>query len=172
MPLRNCRPGWRVSWLARRESHEQAAVVVVGGEEVPGDGLDGAGPRAQLELLVEPPHAPLDRDLGRAVALEAGDPERLDHLAADQILFAVAGELEDVAAAGEHAGLVVADQEAGARRRVVVLEQLEEEAEPAAVARDRLLGQALAAVVVDRAVLAVRADEVRHGAIVATGFPV
>ena len=58
--------------------------------------------------------------------------------------------------------LAVAGDEPGVRRRVVVVQQLEEEAEAAALARDRLAEQALAAVVVDRAVLAVRADEERH----------
>src|SRR5205085_10556473 len=60
--------------------------------------------------------------------------------------------------------LGVADDEAGIGRRVVVLHQLEEKAEPAVVAADRLtVEQALAPVGVDRALLAVRADEVGHG---------
>ena len=48
--------------------------------------------------------------------------------------------------------VAVAGQEAGVGRRVVVLQQLEQEAEAAAAAADRLVREALAAVVVDRAV--------------------
>ena len=47
----------------------------------------------------------------------------------------------------------VARDEAGVRRGVVVVEQLEQEAEAAPLARDRLAEQAVPAVVVDRAVL-------------------
>jgi hypothetical protein len=121
-------------------------------------------PRLQLELLAHPAHAPFERDLRRVLPVEARDPERLDHVPAHQVLLAVAGELEDVAPGREHPCVLVAHHEAGVRRRVVVLEQLEEEAEAAAVARDRLLRQALHPVVVDRPVLAVRADEVGHRA--------
>src|SRR5437867_195873 len=65
---------------------------------------------------------------------------------------------------GDEEAAGVADDHAGRRRGVVVVHQLEEEAEAAAVAADgRGVGQALAPVVVDRTVLAVRADEVRHG---------
>src|SRR5207247_2860749 len=94
--------------------------------------------------------------------------ERLDDVAAHQLLLTKAGELEHVTAAGEHARVPVADDEPGPGRRVVVLEQLEEEAEAAALARDGLVGQPLAPVVVDRTSLAVRTDEVRHAAMVAT----
>ena len=60
--------------LAGRERDEQAAVVVVGREEVGGDRLDLARARAQLELLAEPPHAPLERERDRALA--ASKPAR------------------------------------------------------------------------------------------------
>jgi len=120
-------------------------------------------------LLPEPPNAPFDGDLRGALALEPGQPERLDHVAPHQLLLAEAGELEHVPPAREDARVAVADDEARAGRRVVVLEQLEQEPEPAALARDRLLAQALAPVVVDRALLAVGADEVRHEVMVGTG---
>src|SRR4029079_1249308 len=87
--------------------------------------------------------------------------------APDQILLAVTGQLEDVAAGREHARVLVADDEAGVRRGVGILEQLEQEPEPAAVAGDGLAGQPFHPVVVDRAVLAVRADEVRDAETVA-----
>ena len=149
--------------LARRQRDEQAAVVVVGREDVRGDGLDLACARAELDLLAEPPHAPFERERDRALALlEAGEAERVDHVLAHQIAFAVARQLEDAAAGGEDARSAVAGDEPGVRRRVVVVEQLEEEAETAALTGDGLVQQALAAVVVERAVLAVRADEERH----------
>jgi hypothetical protein len=47
--------------LARRDRHEQPAVLVVGGEEVGRHGLHVADPRPQLELLAHPAHAPLER---------------------------------------------------------------------------------------------------------------
>src|SRR5207302_9149962 len=85
-----------------------------------------------------------------------------------QLALVEAGQLEDTAAGREDATVGVADDHAGAGRRVVVVHQLEQEAEAAAVAADRRrVGQALAPVVVDRAVLAVRADEVGHASIVA-----
>src|SRR5262249_61152461 len=55
--------------------------------------------------------------------------------------------------------------------RVVVVHQLEEEAEPAVVAGDGLVVEALLAVDVDRALLAVRADEVRHSVRLAGSDP-
>ena len=152
-----------------RERDEQAAVLVVGGEEVGGDRLDLAGARAELELLAEPPHAPFERERDRAAAVrEAVEPERLDDVLAHQLALAVAGQLEDAAARGEDPPARGRTRRGRRRRRVVVVEQLEEEAEAAPLARDRLARETLPAVVVDRAVLAVRADEVRHRVSVAT----
>ena len=81
---------------------------------------------------------------------------------------AVPGQLEHAAPGGEHARVAVADDEPGLGRRVVVLEQLEEEAEPALAALHGLRREALVAVEVDRAALAVRADEERHRGSVGT----
>jgi hypothetical protein len=58
--------------------------------------------------------------------------------------------------------LLVADDEPGVGAGVVVVHQLEEESEAAAVTGHGLLRQALFAVVVDRPFLAVRANEIRH----------
>src|SRR5438105_391136 len=63
---------------------------------------------------------------------------------------------------GEDARLLVAHDEPGAGRRVVVVEELEEEAEAAVMAGDGLVVEPLLAVAVDRSLLAVRADEVGH----------
>src|SRR6266540_6823627 len=155
---------------ARREADQEPTVLVVGRKEVGGHALYVPGAGAKLERLAEPPHAPIQGDLHRALPVEAGEPERLDDVAAHQLLLAEAGELEHVPAAREHPGLLVADDESGPRGGVVVLEQLEEKAEAAALARDRLVGQPFAPVVVDRARLAVRADEVGHAAMVARAF--
>src|SRR5207248_8576281 len=146
------------------KSNQQPAVLVVGGEEVGGDPFLLAGTRAKLESLPEAPNAPLDRQLRRVhVCREAAQPEPLDDLRADQLLFRIAGELEDPAATGDDAGVAVADDEAGVRGGVVVVHQLEEEPEPAAVAGDGDVVELLEAVVVDGALLAVGADEERHG---------
>src|SRR5207237_10656448 len=92
---------------------------------------------------------------------------RLDDLRAEQRLLRIPRQLEEAAPAREDAAALVADDHSRARSRVVVLHQLEQEAESAAGACDRLVEQALLAVVVDRPLLAVRADEVGHMAIVA-----
>jgi hypothetical protein len=81
----------------------------------------------------------------------------------EQVGLAVTGQLEDAAADGEHSRLLVADDETCCRRGVVVLQQLEQEAESAASARGRVLREALARIVVDRALFAVGTDEERHG---------
>src|SRR5581483_8454526 len=110
----------------------------------------------------ELPHTEVERDPRRvAVAVEA---ERRDDVGADEIRLRPAGELEHAAPEREDATLLVARDEAGARCRVVVLLQLEEEPESAVVAGDGLVEQALDAVGVDRPLLAVRANEVRHAA--------
>ena len=109
-------------------------------------------------MLAEPAHAPLERDRDR---VRVGRDDLRD-LAAEQVLLAVAGELEDAVAGRQHAALLVADDEAGVRPRVVVVHQLEEEAEAAAPAGRSLGREALAGVEVDRALLALRADVVRH----------
>jgi len=92
----------------------------------------------------------------------------LGDVAPDEIGIAVPGELEHTSAGREHARVAVADDEAGLGCGVVVLEQLEEEAERAAAALDRLRRESVIAVEVDRALLAVRADEERHRLIVRT----
>ena len=64
--------------------------------------------------------------------------QRLDDVAADQLGLREAGQLEDAAADREHPPLLVGDEQARVGRRVVVVEQLEEEAEAAVVAGRRL----------------------------------
>src|SRR5205807_8748005 len=157
----------RSTWCER---DEQSAVLVVGGEEVGRDVLTLPGARTQLELLAEPSHTPFERDLGRVLLRrETVEPEAIDQVGAQQLLLAVAHELEDASTRREDPSLLVADDEPGVRRRVVVVHQLEQEAEPAALARDGNVVDLLQPVVIDGALLAVRADEVGHPLKVATG---
>src|SRR5579872_5967554 len=125
---------------------------------------------ADLDAFVELPYAIVERDLrGIAVAVE---PERRHQVGADEIRLRPARELEHPATEREYASLLVGDDKARPRGGVVVLLQLEEEAEAAVVAGDRLVVKAFQAVGVDRPLLAVRADEVRHGLRLATGMRV
>src|SRR5439155_23936114 len=94
--------------------------------------------------------------------------EALQEVGAEQFLLAVAHELEDASPGREDPSFLVADDEPRVRRRVVVVHQLEQEAEPAALAGDGHVVDLLQPVVVDRALLAVWADEVGHYSKVAT----
>src|SRR4051812_10290599 len=119
--------------LLGRQRDQQPTVVVVGGEEVGrrGDVLAGpVGPEGAGD--VQHAHAPLQA-LGRRVALrEAAQPEPLLHLVADQLALLVAGDREGRVAGDEDAPLLIADDQGRLGARVVVLEQLEGEAEAAA----------------------------------------
>src|SRR5688500_10270713 len=108
------------SSCAGRQRDEDSAVVVIGREDVRGDGLDLACPRTKLDLLAKSPHAPLERERDRALALvEAAEAERIDHVLAHQLAFAVARQLEDAASGGENAPGPVASDEPRVRGRVV-----------------------------------------------------
>ena len=67
-------------------------------------------------------------------------PEHLLDRAADHVLVAEAGQLARAAAGADQPALLVGDEERGVGRRVVVVEQLEEEAEAAVRAAARALG--------------------------------
>src|SRR6476469_10893737 len=156
--------------VRRGERDEQAAVVVERREEVADHGLHVPGSRPQLELLVQTAHAPLERKLDRVLLLlKSREPEGGDHVRAEHIPLAPAAQLENAATDCEDAAFLVAGDEAGRRRRVVVVHELEEEAEAAVMARDGFVEHPFLAVDVDRPLLAVRADEVRHGVRLARG---
>src|SRR4029450_2758400 len=147
--VRTERPLPVVPRLARRQGDEQPAVLVVRGEEVGRHRL--RDPRAGPELvrLVELAADPLAGAPGRVPAAGGSlQPERVHDVPADQLRLLVARQLEDAAARGEHPRVAIADDEAGARRGVVVVEELEQEPEAAPLAGRRLVEQALAAVVV------------------------
>ena len=150
----------------RRQRHEQPAVLVVGGEEVDGDRLANRRPRRELEREAELADAPLLHDADR---LRIREREDVADVAPHQVALLEARQLEHAAPGREHPRVAVADDEAGRGGRVVVLEQLEDEAESAAPALQRVgAREPLEAVDVDRAVLAVRADVDGHGRIVGT----
>src|SRR4051794_27803759 len=157
---------------SRCERDEQPAVVVVRREEVPGHPLRLAPVRPQLEPLTHATDAPFECERRRVpIRREPAQAEALDDVAAEQILLREARELEHAATGRDDPSLLVADHEAGARRRVVVVHQLEEEAEATPLARDGHVVDLLQPVVVDRPLLAVRADEVRHALSVGSDPP-
>src|SRR5581483_7826308 len=120
------------------------------------------------QLFAEAAHAPFQGERDRVLpVLEAGERERVDEVVAHQLTLAPAGQLEHATSGGEDAASLVADDEPRVRARVVVVHQLEQEAEAAPSASHRLRRHPLEAVDVDRAVLAVRADVERHASSVA-----
>jgi hypothetical protein len=145
-----------------REGDEEAAVLVVGGEEVHRHASGRPRPRAQRQRLVELAYAPLACDTGWILAVRRREAETFPQRLSEQFPLAVTGQLQHATPHGNDALVVVADDEPCRRSGVVVLEQLEQEPEAAVRATDRLMGHAVAAVVVDDAFLAVGADEKRH----------
>jgi hypothetical protein len=126
----------------------------------------------QLQRLVELPHAPLHHHVDRAgTVAKAGQPQCFHQRLAEDVVFAVAGQLEHALAAGDHARRVVAGEEAGVGGRIEVLQQLEQESEPTAVASHLLVRQPVPAVVVDRARAAVGADPVTGHQEISLRFP-
>src|ERR1043166_5641056 len=92
--------------VSRRQGDEQATVVVERWEEIADHALHLAASRPQLELLVEPAHAPFEGELdGVLLLLEAREPERGNHVVAEHIRFAPAAHLEHTAPNREDAAL-------------------------------------------------------------------
>jgi hypothetical protein len=112
-------------------------------------------------MLVELSHTPFHGDVGRVLVL-AVHPEDLHYVLADHVLLPEAGQLEDALAGRDHPALSVANHEARGRSRVVVVEEFEEESEPAVSTTNCPVGQSFASIVVDGAAATVGADEVRH----------
>jgi hypothetical protein len=111
------------------------------------------------QLLVESPHTPFARELDR---LGVGELERVDEVTSHQVGLGKPGQLEDAASDREHAAVLVGDDHARVGRWVVVVEELEQEPEAAVPAGGRLRREALARVDVERALLALGTDVVRH----------
>ena len=110
-------------------------------------------------MLAETAHAPFAHELERRRVREM---ERIAHVTADQVGLPEAGQLEHPAADRKHAGVAVADDEPCRRRRVIVLEELEEEAEAAVATLGDVRREPLVPVDVDGSLTAVRADEDGH----------
>ena len=127
--------GWAGARLALgREDEQQAAVLVVGGKHVR---LASAGwsPSASTRTslpITRTPHSSVV-SIGSSPFSKL-QPEQLLHRPADGALVVEAGQLEAPFPQPITRASRVADEEGGVRVRVVVVEQLEQEAEPAALA--------------------------------------
>ena len=145
----------------RRQRDEQAAVVVVGGEEVGDDLLLAArracGSRAARRAAARPIRARA-RPASASESCSASTTSRPIRSAS---VKPVSSKTPRPIASTRRSWSVTSKP--GVGRRVVVVEQLEEEAEAAVLAGRRLRREALAPVDVERALLALRADVVRHG---------
>ena len=149
------------SLLGRRQDEQQPALAlfVVGGEDV------GAGARAGWSRRpatwtgtssARTPHSST-RSIGSSSLSKSGrEPSRCP---GPSLRAPRARQRERVASAADHASLAVADEEGRVGRRVVVVEQLEQERETALAAALALAREAEPAVDLGRAVSAVRADE-------------
>src|SRR5262245_41501595 len=149
--------------LRRRQYQQQAAVVIVRREEI-GDRL---GRQIALRMhhhgLAELAHAPLQDGADMVGPAFEVEPEDLADLATHDLLVREPGELPCAPAAADDAPGLVADEESGVRRGIVVVQQLEEETEAALGASARLVPEPLLTVCCARALTAVGADEqMRH----------
>ena len=122
--------------LALRGEHEQqAAVVVVGGKDI-GDGFAGRSPSALTETRLPSERTPHSSEVSigsvtpspLVSALSSPSPGRSSrgrappHRPADHVLVGEAGQLEAAFAGVDHAFLLVADEEGGVRRRIIIVE--------------------------------------------------
>src|SRR4051794_34888977 len=146
----------------RCQDEQQPAIVVVGGEDV-GGGRLRAG---TFFMPPKPPfldaHAPLKRCAdGIAILVELEVENFLDR-PAHHVLLAEPGELAHAASDTYYARVGVANEESRIRSGVIVVQQLEQEAEAALLAAASALGETGRPLGAERAVSAVGADEVRH----------
>src|SRR4051812_11180424 len=149
--------------LGRRQDEEEAAVVIVRGKEVRHRAGGQIALRVDAHRLAELADAPLEHGAHVVLPVLEVEAEHVGDGAADDLLVGQAGQLARAAATADHATLLVAHEEGGVRRRVVVVEQLEQEPEAALRAAAWLVPEALLAIGRGRALTAVGADEqVRH----------
>src|SRR5436305_912984 len=160
----------------RGEDDQQSPIVVIGREDV------GNRLRRKIALgidrdpLSQRAHAPLQRGgnrvgavvsvaFARFVAAALGAPfeaEDLLYRAANHILVGKSSQLEAATPGIDHPRLLVADEEGGVRRRVVVVQQLEDKAEAALGAALGARAEARGSLRADLPVAAVGANEERH----------
>src|SRR4051812_43628498 len=153
-----------VSLLGRGQHEQQSAVVVVRGEQVGGRLGRQVALGVDLHGLAERAHAPLQDGADVVGAVLEHEAQHLADVAADDALVVEARQLERAAATADHAALLVTDEEGGVRGGVVVVEQLEEEAEAALRAALRLAGEAGGAIALGTAIAAAGTDEeMSHG---------
>src|SRR4051812_23962022 len=150
------------SGALRRQDEQQSPVVVVRRKDVGLRRLRPVALRVNGNRLVEHAHAPLERCADVVVAALEVEPQHFLDRAADDVRVAEAGELAGASAGADQAALLVADEERRVGGRVVVVEQLEDEAEAALRAAARAVAEAGRALAGDAAVTAVGADEVGH----------
>src|SRR3954454_23241469 len=147
-----------VAGLRGRQHEQQSAVVVVRGEDVGLRPLRPVSLRVNGDRLVENTHSPLERGADVVVTRLELEAEHLLHGTADHVIVTEAGELARAAAGTDQASVLVTDEECGIGRRVVVVEQLEDEAEAALRATARSVPESCGAFAGDAAVPAVGAD--------------
>src|SRR3954447_6801000 len=147
----------------RGEDEQQATVLVVGREYVRLRGLGAVALGVHGHGLVEYPHAPLERRADVVVAVLKGEAEHVPHRLTERVGLAEPGELAHAAAEPDHSRVLIADHERSVGRRVVVVEQLEQEAEAALGAALGASCETCGALPRERAIPAVGTDEMRHG---------
>src|SRR3954447_20682431 len=146
----------------RSEHEQQAAVLVVGREDVRLRGLGAVALGMHGHGLVEHPHAPLERRADVVVAVLEGQAEHVAHRLADGLGLPEARELADAAAEADHARVLIADHECRVGGGVIVIEELEQEAEPALGAALGASCESCGALPRERTIAAVGTDEMRH----------
>ena len=99
--------------LPGRQGDEQAAVLVVRREEVCRHKALRAGAHRDRQRLVESPHAPLHCERSGVVTVHCPHAERARKLLTQEILLAVAAELENPAADREDPQFRVTDDKTG-----------------------------------------------------------
>src|SRR3954452_19557749 len=118
----------------RCQDEQQPAIVVVGGEDVGGGRLGPVPLCMHRNRLLEHAHPPFKRGAdGIAILVELEVENFLDR-PAHHVLLAEPGELAHAASDTYYARVGVADEESRIRSGVVVVEQLEQEAEAALLA--------------------------------------
>src|SRR3954454_3957182 len=145
--------------LVRGQDEEQPSVVIVGRKQIRRRASGQVVLRVDLHRLGQLAHAPLEHRAHGVVAAGEAQAEHLGDRTADDLLVVKAGQLEGAAPAGDDLALLVAGEERRVRRGVVVVEELEQEAEPALGAPARLTPEPGVALGGGGAVAAVGAEE-------------
>src|SRR4051794_2540069 len=125
----------------RRQDEQQPAIVVVGGEDVCGGRLGPVTLCMHRNRLLEDAHPPFECCADRIAVLGELEVENFLDRPAHHVLFAEPGELAHPAADTYYTRVRVADEEGRVRGGVIVVQQLEQEAEAALLAAASALGE-------------------------------